>query len=218
MPAGTITALRAQARDNQRVNVFIDDAFAIGVGLNTLAREQLYVGKVLDQAAWSRLEAAESADKAFQAALPLLNARPRSIAEVRRRLARKQFPPPSIDAAVEKLCRLDLLDDAAFARYWIDNRNAYRPRGARALRAELAARGVGREIIEAELARSQSDDTEREQAVQLARQVLPRYAGAADRLTFQRRLAGYLQRRGFGYNTIAPIVEQLWIELHPDQA
>ncbi|NTW97586.1 MAG: regulatory protein RecX, partial [Oscillochloris sp.] len=103
MPIGTITALRAQAHDSQRVNVFLDGEFAIGVSLNTLVREGLAVGQQLDEAGWARLEATEQVDKTLQAAMRLIDSRPRSVAELRQRLRRKEFPDTAIDQAVARL-------------------------------------------------------------------------------------------------------------------
>src|SRR5919109_4830926 len=100
MPAGTITALHTQSNDPQRVNIFVDGVFAIGVSLNTIAKEGLYVGKGLSAEEYARIEKAEGADKAFQTALRFLEARPRSVAEVRERLRRKEIAPDVIEAAI----------------------------------------------------------------------------------------------------------------------
>jgi regulatory protein len=62
MPAGTITALRAQAKDPQRVNVFVNGEFAIGVSLNPVSKEGLYVGKQLSEEDYARIERAEGYD------------------------------------------------------------------------------------------------------------------------------------------------------------
>jgi regulatory protein len=210
MPAGTITALRPQEHDSQRVNLYIDHAFALGVSLNTVAREELYVGKQLDAAAWAKLETRESADKALHAALRFIQARPRSAAEVRERLRRKQFASDAIERAISRLSELELLDDVAFARFWVENRNACRPRGQQALRSELSQKGISRETIDAVLADTTPDD-EHTRALTLARGVLPRYA-SADYATFQRRLGGYLQRRGFGYDIVRAVLSTLWEE------
>jgi regulatory protein len=217
MPVGTITALRAQANSSQRVNVFIDDEYAIGVSLTTLAYEQIFVGKLIDAETWARLESAERADKAVHAAARLIEARPRSIAEVRLRLRQKQFPPESIDHAIEHLSGLGLLDDAAFSRYWVDNRRSFSQRGSLALRDELRRKGVDRATIEEALASEEDPDTayaeEQERARGVARAALRRYAGSADRYSFQRRLGAYLQRRGFTIDTIRPLLNELWAEL-----
>src|SRR5689334_13697714 len=114
MPEGTITALRAQAKDPQRVNVFVNGAFALGVSLNTISKANLYVGKTLSAEEFARVEQIENGDHALQAALRFLEARPRSTAEIRDRLRRKEFADQAIDAALERLAALGMVDDAAF--------------------------------------------------------------------------------------------------------
>src|SRR4051812_27471979 len=106
MPAGTITALRAQAKDAQRVNLFVNGEFAIGVSLDTIAQQGLYVGKALTEEEYTRIERAEGYHKALQAALRFLEARPRSVAEIRERLQRKEFSEDAIEAAVGRLTDL----------------------------------------------------------------------------------------------------------------
>src|SRR5262245_61082688 len=103
MPAGTISALLAQTRDARRVNVVLDGTFALGVSLNTISAEGLYVGKILSDEEYARLEHTESIDKAVHAGLRLLEARPRSTSELRDRLRRKDFADEAIDAAIERL-------------------------------------------------------------------------------------------------------------------
>lgn len=214
MPAGTITSLRAQAHDPQRANVFIDGAFAIGVSLNTIAKEGLHVGKHLSAEDYARIEQAEGVDKAVQAALRFLEARPRSVAEVRERLRRKELAPEVIEAAIGRLSELGLIDDSAFARFWVENRLVCRPRGVGALRDELRRKGVDRAVVDTILDDDALAGDEDARALALARGALRKYAGAPDRAAFARRMGGYLQRRGFSFDTIRPIVDRLWAELH----
>jgi regulatory protein len=213
MPAGTITALRAQAKDAQRVNVFVDGEFAIGVSLNTLSKAGLYVGKALSDDEYLHLEHAERSDKALQAAWRLLEARPRSIAEIRERLRRKDFADEAIEAAITRLSDLGMLDDAAFAHFWVENRQACRPRGMSALRDELRRKGIDRTLVDATLSDDALTGGEDTRAMTIARGALRKYAAAPNRATFQRRMGAYLQRRGFGFDTIGPILETLWTEL-----
>lgn len=213
MPTGTISAIKAQLNDSQRVSLFIDDVFALGVSLTTLADERLYVGQVIDEETWARLEATEQADKALHAALRLLEFRPRSVAEIRLALRRKQYPAEAIDHAVARLLDLGLLDDARFSQTLVENRRALQSRGTLALRDELRRKGIDRTTIEATLAAEEPDgEAERERALSLARSVAHKYAGAPDRASFQRRLGGFLQRRGFRVDTIRPILAMLWAE------
>lgn len=217
MPVGKITALRAQVNDTQRVNVFIDDEFAIGVSLNTLAREKLFVGQMIDEEGWARLEAAEQSDKALHAAMRFLEVRPRSVAEVRLRLRKKAFPPEAIDHAIERLSELGLLDDEAFSRFWVENRRSFRPRGSLALRDELRRKGISSDQISAALADEEDETAEESRAEGLARAALRRYSNAPDRISFQRRMGGYLQRRGFSLAIIRPLLDRLWAELRENE-
>ncbi|MEP7187879.1 MAG: RecX family transcriptional regulator [Roseiflexaceae bacterium] len=213
MPAGKITALRAQAKDAQRVNVFVDGEFALGISLTTITKIGLHVGKQLSAEEFAKLEQTESGDKAYLAALRFLEARPRSIAEVRARLGRKDFAPEAIDAAIARLAELELLDDAAFARYWVENRVAYRPRGAGALRDELRRKGIDADVTAEVLSDNVLTGDESASAWGLARGALHKYAGAQDRNAFTRRMGSYLQRRGYTFEVIRPIVDQLWAEV-----
>jgi regulatory protein len=219
MTSGTITALQAQAHDPQRVNVFVDGAFVLGISLTTVARAGLFVGKPLAPDEVAQLEQVEQADRAHQVALRYLEARPRSAAEIRERLRQKQFPPEVIDPAIARLAELGLADDAAFARFWVENRQTCRPRGLGALRQELRRKGLDRQTIDDVLREQVPHGDEADRAATLARGVLRRYTDAPDRATFMRRLGGYLQRRGFELEIIRPIVEQLWQEVqHPADA
>jgi regulatory protein len=213
MPAGKITALRAQAKDPQRVNVFVEGEFAIGVGLTTITKTGLHVGKQLSAEEFAKLEQIEIGDKAYLAALRFLEARPRSIAEVRARLGRKDYAPEAIDAAIARLAELELLDDAAFARYWVENRQANRPRGAGALRDELRRKGIDADITAEVLNDDSLTGDEAASAWGLARGALRKYAGSHDRNAFTRRMGSYLQRRGYTFDVIRPIVDQLWAEV-----
>lgn len=215
MPPGTITALVIQTHDKERVNVFVDGSFAIGINLATLQREGLYKGLVLDSAGWSRLERAEADHRAWEAALRLLESRPRTEREIRDRLRLKTYSPEQIEGVVTRLRELGLINDRQFAKMWVENRATFKPKGAQALRQELARKGVDREVAAAVIAANTNAETEASQCAEVARQAARRYRNAPDWPTFQRKLAGFLQRRGFGHAVIKPILPGLWAELHP---
>jgi regulatory protein len=83
----------------------------------------------------------------LDAAARFLEVRPRSIDEVRRRLRDAGYRPELGVAAIERLVSLGMLDDEAFARAWVESRDRARPRGERALRSELRAKGVADSIV-----------------------------------------------------------------------
>ncbi|HEV2106757.1 MAG TPA: RecX family transcriptional regulator [Thermomicrobiales bacterium] len=204
--AGTITALRAQARDPERVNVFLDGRFAFGLGRQIAVDEGLRVGDVLDTTRVDTLRAADDVGKATNAALNLLARRPRSIREIRDRLHEKGYNTATIDAAVARLEGWNYVDDADFARFWVENRVAHKPRGRRLLEQELWQKGVDRETARDAVDRSELD--EHDAALAIANAKIRSYAGL-DRDVAYRRLGGLLARRGFGYDVVKPVLDEV---------
>jgi regulatory protein len=87
----------------------------------------------------------------LEAAARFLEARSRSVAEVRRRLTSAGYRSDLVDGAIERMTELGMLDDEAFARAWVESRDRARPRGERAIREELRLKGVDRATIDAVL-------------------------------------------------------------------
>lgn len=204
----TITAIKAQKRNPQRLNIYLDGEYAFS--LARIVAAWLTVGRVLTEAEMTALQEKDTGEVAFQQALHFLSFRVRSVAEVSRNLAEKGFSEAVIDQTVARLQQNGLLNDASFAQTWVENRSTFRPRGRRVLALELRRKGVTDEVIEGAL----GDTTgEEDLAYQAAQRQARRLAGL-DRKTFRIRLAGFLGRRGFSYETIAPVVDRLWVELH----
>jgi len=142
-------------------------------------------------------------------ALRFLAQRPRSEQEVRRRLRRAGVAEAAEEAVISQLRQHALVDDTAFAAYWVEQRQTFRPRGARLLRAELRQHGVdagAAEMAAETTAASASDDAYR------AAQRRARQLSSADERAFKARLAQFLARRGFDWETISAAVNRLWDE------
>jgi len=212
--AMTITRLEPQAHNAGRYNVWLDGRFAFGLDGALMLEEGLAVGQTLTPAMRAHLETAEEERAVFEVALRFLESRPRSKAEVRRRLLRphpKRATPAAevVDRALARLEHLDLLDDAAFAAYWAEQRERFSPRSARAITQELRQRGVDRETASAAL----DPEQDTENALTAARSRLHTIR-TDDYNTFRAKLGGFLQRRGFSYGVTRDVVRQLWAENH----
>jgi regulatory protein len=99
-----------------------------------------------------RHAAVEDVSTVLDAAARFLETRSRSVAEVRRRLASAGYRASLVDEAIEQLTRQGYLDDASFALGWVASRDRARPRGERALRSELYAKGIDRMVVDEVLA------------------------------------------------------------------
>ncbi len=91
--------------------------------------------------------AIEDAGVVLEAAAAFLAVRPRSVDETRRRLRHLGYPVHLIDVVIDRLLAFGYLDDASFARAWVESRDRARPRGESALRRELMLKGIDREVI-----------------------------------------------------------------------
>ncbi len=204
--AGIITRLEVQKHNPERVSVYLDDEFAFGVDIMVAAG--MRKGQPLDDDDIAALRADDDRHRAYLAAVRLLSLRPRSRDEIERALRKKAYEEPVIEAAVERLTVEGLIDDAEFARYWSENRTAFRPRGTRALRYELRLKGVTNDDMEEALAAVDEDEA--------AWAAVERKAESWRSLPeeeFKQKVLGFLARRGFGYST----ANGVWKRLRADE-
>jgi len=203
----TITDLKAGKRREKRVSVFLDGAFAFSLAADVAAGAALRVGQELSPRQERELAGADEYKRCYNAATRFLGYRPRSRTEVEARLLQHGYRPATVGQVIARLRELELLDDAAFARYWAENREEFSPRGRRLMTLELRRKGLDRDTIERAVAGLDEDAS----ALRAAEKKL-RTLTAADYDTFRRRLGDYLARRGFGYDTIDRTLAALWRE------
>lgn len=201
--AGTITRLSPQKRNKERVNVYLDGDFAFGLALDAAAG--LRVGQTLSNRDVEELQAVDTFEKAKALAFRFLSYRPRSTAELRRRLLQKGYEENVAENVIDRLIELSLLNDVEFAAYWVEQRETFRPRSLRALRYELYQKGVKREIVEQALSGLDETDSARRAVEKKSHQWehLPRDE-------FFSKVHRFLQNRGFNYAVAAEISEELW--------
>jgi regulatory protein len=200
-----ITAIEAQKRDPERVSVFVDGEFAFGASRLLVAQHRLKTGSELTPSLIETLRHDDDVDRSFNAALNYLSYRPRSTREIEQYLRRRKVADEVAGAVIARLQRIGMLDDGEFARFWVENRMAFRPRGTRALKVELRQKGVSGEIIEAAL---EGMEDEEPAAYEAAKAKLRSFASLDDRQFFT-RMIGFLQRRGYPYAVAARVVKRL---------
>jgi regulatory protein len=137
----------------------------------------------------------------LEAALRFLEVRARSVAEVRRRLTSAGYRAELVEGAIDRLTEIGVLDDEAFARSWVESRDRARPRGERALRQELALKGVDRAVSDEVLEGRRDAGEGTEVDLEAARRLLARNARSlarvADPRVRRQRAYALLARNGF---------------------
>jgi regulatory protein len=207
----TITTLKAQKRNPNRINVYLNGEFAFG--LNRLVAAWLKVGQVLSDNKVEALRKQDSEETAIEKALRFLGPRQRSQAEVEQRLVKYGYDAATITSVSIRLKEDHLLSDDDFAAMWVENRSTFRPRSHRMLQLELKHKGVEESVVLKALDQAKDDET-------LAYMAAKKYASRLSNLDwqiFRRRLGAFLGRRGFSYGTVQPVVKQVWDEVSSDR-
>lgn len=138
----------------------------------------------------------------------LLRSRPRSEAEMRSRLKLKGYGAEIVEAVVAVLKKNGELDDGKFARLWVESRMQTNPMGDMALRRELKEKGICDAIIEATLAEKASQYDEYKVAFTMAAERF-RQLAKLDRRKALKRLYDFLMRRGFAYDIVQRILDDM---------
>lgn len=202
-----VTALKTGKGRNKRIKVFLDGRFAFAVTGGHVTTEDLQLGQELSATQVEGLSRSDQFERGLETAKRYLDYRPRSESELRERLHRRGYDADSIDKIIERLRESGLLDDLAFARFWKDNRESFRPRSRRLTALELRQKGVARGVIQQVVGDIDEKDNAYRAALDKARR-LP----LTDYADFYRRLGDYLRRRGFDYEVINSTVKQIWNE------
>lgn len=201
-----ITALKQQKHNRQRVNVELDGEFAFG--LSRILAAWLEVGQELSEEKIAQLQAEDAKEVAYQRTLKFIGYRMRTEAEVRDKLNEKGVSVDVVEEVLKRLRRSGIVDDERFAQNWVENRSEFRPRSQRALSFELRHKGIPNEVIENILSQAIDD----EELAYLAATKQSRRLKGLEWPDFRRKMSGFLARRGFSYNVIAPVVDRVWAE------
>lgn len=201
-----ITALKIQVRDKDRVNVFVDGKYRFSLDITQVAELGIKNGAEYSESELVELENESQFGKLYTRALEYALTRPRSQREMRDYLYRKTRDTRTKTGSIKKGVTKELtervfdrltakgyVDDEKFAQFWVENRNVRKGVSKRKLQAELAAKGIERQLIEQTLGGSERTDAEEIQ------KIIAKKAGKYDD---PQKLIAYLARQGFRYDDI----------------
>jgi len=201
-----ITAITAQVRDKDRVNVSVDGKYRFSLDIMQVVDLGIKIGKEYSEAEMVELENESQFGKLYARALEYALMRPHSQREVRDYLyrktrdthtklgeVRKGVSKELTERVFDRLVEKGYVNDEKFAAFWVENRNLRKGASMRKLSAELSAKGVDRTIIEKLLS-----DSERDDATELQKII----AKKRNRYDDEQKLMAYLARQGFSYDDI----------------
>ena len=207
--AVTIAALRPRGAKGTSFTVEFSNGERLDLRAETVATRGLNVGDTVAAATVLGWQKEDNDRLAVEAGLNFISYRPRSTKEVADHLRKKSFEKTARDHAIHRLQELGYLDDAAFARFWVESRTAHRPKGKRALNWELRQKGIADTTIEDVLARFAGDESALARAAARKRAAT---MATADHDVYRRKMGAFLTRRGFSYDVVERVVADLWEE------
>jgi regulatory protein len=199
-----ITAIKPQEKRKNRFNVYLDGQFGFAISNELLVREGLKVGQELSPEKREELVVKSRLGKAQEQIYRFLSYRPRSEKEIYDYLGKKKLKDEEKEKIIKKLKEEKLIDDLEFSRWFLEQRQTFRPKGSYALRQELRQKGIGEKIINQVL-------PNREEELSLAKKALvkaeKKYASFLGREK-KEKLMAYLRRRGFSWEAVKKAVDE----------
>ncbi len=202
-----ITSIEPQQRRKHRCSIFIDQDFFCGVNQETVARLKLKPGQAVEPEKLKRIVEQDEEIRAREMCLRALDVRARSRHELAERLNRRGVEAVVTVRVLDRLTQARLINDEDFARMLIRERLRAKGYGRRRLQVDLARAGVDRSlaarVMDEEVPRNEQPGCE-DLATRKIRQYqsLPRELG-------RRRLAAFLERRGFSSGEVYRAVNKV---------
>lgn len=197
-----VTEISQQKKHTDRYSIFVGGEYSFSLTANQLLERKIHKGVELSLADIEKFKKISDDGKLLQKSYDKLARRMHSEKEIRDYLYSKKASPETINAIIDKLHDLKLLNDTAFASQWIENRRQFKHRSTRALSAELQQKGISREIINNLL---HDSDDENKQALKRLAQKKHRQARYKD----EQSLTKYLIGKGFAYAEVKDVVSSL---------
>jgi regulatory protein len=199
-----ITKIESQ-RNEERVNIYLNGEFAFGLMKEIQYKYDLNEGMNIDKEYIDTVLMEEEQSKANNCALRFLAYRQRSEKEIIDKLKKKGFEDKFIENTLVYLKHYGLVDDIEFAKSFMKDKINLNKYGPQRIKYELYKKGISQEIIEGVL---EEDEDEYSRALKLAKKKMSSYKND-DRNAIYRKLGGFLQRKGYSYDSISKILKEL---------
>lgn len=200
-----VTQVVAQ-KSKKRVNIFIDDEFSFGLDLENLLKFGIRKGKILEEKDIKKIIKEAEFAKVYQKIVRFGVVRPRSEWEFRNWIKKYSVDSRIHEDLLAKLTDMGLLDDLAFAKWWVTQRTNFKPKAKRVLEMELKQKGLSDSPIKSALREIQVDE------VSLGVDILQKKARQIDRMPADKKrqkMVQILRLRGFDMDVIRKVMKSI---------
>lgn len=194
----TITRITEQAKDKKRCNLYLDGTFYCGLTLESVMRERLKVGMIVERETLDQIQIESEKETALEKAYGHLSHSMKTERDMRDFLKRKGYVEPVVDYVLEKLRSYGFVDDSEYAVRYASS--AGKAKGKKLIAMELRLKGVGDEEIDSAL------DALKDETAS-ARAVYEKYMRGKEKTReTQYKAMKYLMGKGFDYETAKEVI------------
>ncbi|MEK7599674.1 MAG: RecX family transcriptional regulator [Patescibacteria group bacterium] len=192
-----ITSIKQQIKQTGRYSIYVEGKYAFSLSADALIDSKLTNGQELSENEVREYKQQSTDDKLYNLTLRYIAIRPRSKWEIKTYLERKNASPTLLTEILNKLSKIELINDQKFAQAYVSDRRLLRPTSRRKMILELRKKHVADEVIHkvvgGELGQSE-DFTALKEIIERKR--------TQTRYKDELKLMQYLSRQGFSYGDI----------------
>lgn len=192
-----------QQKNKDRANVYLDGKFGFGIDLDNLVLLHLKVDQELSEEEVAEIVKKSEFQKVLDKLIRFAMVRPRSRREIGDYFKRKKVHESLQDGLIKKLEHFEILDDAKFAGWWVEQRTTFRPKPKKVLKLELIKKGIDKDIIDGVLEGTEVDEAK--MAKELIEKKIHRWKNLKESVRRQ-KISRYLAGRGFSWDVIKKVI------------
>jgi len=204
-----ITNIKQAVKNENRVNIFINDKYEFSLDIAQLVDFKLKIGKIITEEELGNYKKASQIGKTYQKLLEWVLMRPRSVKEAKDYLSRPKKDGYVLVAEekrelIDKMLKKGYLNDEKFTEYYIENRFVKKGISKKRLKMELIKKGINQETIEKTLSKKPRNDEEEIQ------KIIQKKSKKYD----EQKLIMYLARQGFDFELARNLVRDFCERIH----
>lgn len=204
---GKITKIEAQKRNKERVNIYIDEAYAFPLSMELVYKEGLKIGIEVNEEILSKVSREDDISKCKNTALKIIERSYKTEKEMVSKLIEKGYETEAINKAIEFLREYNFLNDEAYTKMYVKDR--IRAQGKNKIKYALIRKGINEEIIREALSEVE-DDEEKNRAIELAqKKYMQLVKRENDKYKLWNKLTMFLVGKGYDYSIAKDVIKSI---------
>ncbi|WP_168198341.1 regulatory protein RecX [Crassaminicella thermophila] len=195
-----------QQKNNNRVNLYVDGEFFLGIDMEILYKLRLKEGRDIEKKELQFIIEEETYQKAKSKALKLLHFSSRTEKEMREKLKKYEYSDEIIDRVILFLKEYNFINDQELAKQMVKSKSKEKKYGQNRIKQDLYRKGMDIELIENIITEELDRETEYENALSLAQKKVKTIKDTDKRKIYE-KLGRYLVYRGYDYDIIRKVID-----------